>query len=171
MDKVTTFMDEKLEKTKRKSDDKILTKTMINNYTKSQLLPASNKKKYSKEHILLLIFIYYFKSTLSIQDIQYLLQPLIQNYTNTNSKQTELQFIYDKIISLEKQQLETIKKDINDKLTIALDAFPKTENNDHDYLTIFSFISMLNFETYIKKQLVEKLIDQYFVTENVAGGK
>ena len=67
MDQVTTFMDEQLASTKRYPDDKILTKTMINNYTKNNLLPPPVKKKYSREHLLLLVFIYYFKNILSIQ--------------------------------------------------------------------------------------------------------
>ena len=46
MDQVTTFLEEQLKNTKRFEDDKIFTKTMINNYTKNHLLPPSNKKKY-----------------------------------------------------------------------------------------------------------------------------
>ena len=38
MDQVTTFMDKQLENTKRFDSDKTLTKTMINNYTKNNLL-------------------------------------------------------------------------------------------------------------------------------------
>ena len=49
MDQVTTFMEEQLHSTKRHNDDKILTKTMINNYAKNNLLPPPVKKKYSKE--------------------------------------------------------------------------------------------------------------------------
>ena len=41
---VTTFMDKHLKSSKRYSDDKLLTKTMINNYTKNELLPPPNKK-------------------------------------------------------------------------------------------------------------------------------
>ena len=64
MDQVTTFMDERLKNTTRNpGGDKILTKTMINNYAKNDLLPSPNKKKYSKEHVLLLIFIYYYCSS------------------------------------------------------------------------------------------------------------
>ena len=48
MDQVTTFMDEHLEAYKRMDNDKILTKTMINNYTKNNFLPPPVKKKYSK---------------------------------------------------------------------------------------------------------------------------
>ncbi len=60
MDQVTTFMEKHLADSKRYPDDKIMTKTMVNNYTKNQLLPPSTKKKYSKNHIFLLIMIYYY---------------------------------------------------------------------------------------------------------------
>ena len=48
MDQVTTFMEEQLASTKRHPEDKILTKTMINNYAKNRLLPSPEKKRYSK---------------------------------------------------------------------------------------------------------------------------
>ena len=76
MDQVTSFMENKLQATKRYPDDKILTKTMINNYAKNDLLPPPVKKKYSKEHLMVLTFIYYFKSILSISDIEKLLSPI-----------------------------------------------------------------------------------------------
>ena len=48
MDQLTTFMDKNLASGKRSEDDKILTKTMINNYAKNGLLPSPEKKQYSK---------------------------------------------------------------------------------------------------------------------------
>ena len=80
MDQVTTFMEKNLKSSKRYESDKILTKTMINNYAKNNLLPPPLKKKYSKEHVLLLIFIYYFKGILSFNDIQTLLNPITEKY-------------------------------------------------------------------------------------------
>ena len=80
MDQVTTFMEEQLKRTKRYEEDKILTKTMINNYAKNNLLPPPVKKKYSKEHVLVMIFIYYFKNILSIKDIETILTPLREKY-------------------------------------------------------------------------------------------
>ena len=63
MDQVTTFMDNRLRKGARYPEqDKVMTKTMINNYAKNDLLPPPNKKKYSKEHILVLIFIYCYQN-------------------------------------------------------------------------------------------------------------
>ena len=73
MDQLTTFMEERLQKaTRYPGEDKVLTKTMINNYAKNNLLPPPVKKKYSKEHVLVLIFVYYFKNILSIKDIEFI---------------------------------------------------------------------------------------------------
>ena len=95
MDQVTTFMEEHLKKTRRYPEDKILTKTMINNYAKNNLLPSPEKKRYSKDHLLMLIFIYYFKNILSITDIQKLLQ-----MSHKKAKK-----IYEMVSEMENQEL------------------------------------------------------------------
>ena len=92
MDQVTTFMDSQLASTKRHEDDKILTKTMINNYAKNNLLPPPAKKKYSKEHILALLFIYYFKSLLSISDIQNILLQILEDGNLTDAQGRKADF-------------------------------------------------------------------------------
>lgn len=159
MDQVTTFMDEHLQSTKRFEDDKMLTKTMINNYTKNSLLPSPNKKKYSKEHMLLLIFIYYFKNILSISDIQMIFNPLTEKYYNKSSK-INLETIYEEVFSLEKEQMNVLIKDVLRKYTKSKDTFEdaKTEE-EREFLTNFSFICMLSFDVYVKKMIIEKMID------------
>ena len=57
MDQLTTFMEDKLNANKRSEDDKTMTKTMINNYTKNNLLPPPDKKRYSKDHLIMLLYI------------------------------------------------------------------------------------------------------------------
>ena len=44
MDQVITLIEEKLAHTKRNEEDKLLTKTMINNYAKDKLLMPAKKK-------------------------------------------------------------------------------------------------------------------------------
>lgn len=44
IDQLTTFMEDYLHPYKRNMDDKIMTKTMINNYTKGKVLPPPEKK-------------------------------------------------------------------------------------------------------------------------------
>ena len=99
MDQVTTFMDSQLSVSKRYPEDKILTKTMINNYAKNNLLPPPVKKKYSKEHLLALIFIYYFKNILSIGDIQAILNPLTDKYFSSDLD-FNLEDIYSEVFQL-----------------------------------------------------------------------
>ena len=80
MDQVTTYLNNKFIATKRHENDKLLTKTMINNYAKSRLLPSPEKKKYSKDHIIILTMIYFFKNIISINDVTKILSPLIEKY-------------------------------------------------------------------------------------------
>lgn len=81
MDQVTTFMEEHLRDTKRHPDDKVLTKTMINNYAKNKLLPPPEKNVTPRSTMYMLIFIYYLKGFLPLTDIQAILNPSAMNFS------------------------------------------------------------------------------------------
>ena len=161
MDQVTTFMDEHLSDVKRYEDDKILTKTMINNYTKNDLLPPPVKKKYSKEHIYVLTFIYYLKNILSISDIQKLLNPLTDKFFN-KEELPDIEYIYSEIYNMEKAQIASLSKDVVERTQVAKEAFLDVENEeDKDFLQLFSLVGLLSFDVYMKKNIIESLIDDY----------
>ncbi len=159
MDQVTTFMESQLASSKRYPDDKVLTKTMINNYAKNNLLPSPEKKRYSREHLLLLIFIYYFKSILSISDIQTLLNPITEKYFKSDSDM-DLTAIYNEVFSMEKNQIEYLTKDLLSRYKTAQDTFENAPEEDREFLKLFSFICLLSFDVYMKKMLIEHLIDE-----------
>ena len=159
MDQVTTFMESQLASSKRYPDDKILTKTMINNYAKNNLLPSPEKKRYSREHMLLLIFIYYFKSILSISDIQTLLHPITEKYFKSDSEM-DLTAIYNEVFSMEKNQIEYLTKDLLSRYKTAQGTFENAPEEDREFLKLFSFICLLSFDVYMKKMLIEHLIDE-----------
>lgn len=162
MDQVTTFMDRKLSDTTRnKGKDKVLTKTMINNYAKNNLLPPPVKKKYSKEHILVLVFIYYFKNILSISDIQMLLNPLTDRFFENEEAPLSFEDIYAEVTSMADTQIDIIKKDIKDKYKKSINNFKSASKQDQEFLQLFSFICMLSFDVYTKKLLIEKLLDEF----------
>lgn len=159
MDQVTTFMDTQLASTKRHKEDKILTKTMINNYAKNNLLPPPDKKKYSKDHILTLLFIYYFKSILSISDIQSILNPITDKYFGGESDLT-LQDIYNEVFGLEHEEVQHILKELARKYKTSLKTFENVPEEDAELLHKFTFICMLSFDVYMKKLIIEQTIDQ-----------
>lgn len=159
MDQVTTFMDGRLRSGARNpGDDKILTKTMINNYAKNNLLPPPVRKKYSKEHVLLLIFIYYYKGVMSIGDIQTLLRPITEQYFQ-NGQEFNLETIYEEVFGMEKAQIELLKKDVVEKFRVAGETFEEVPEESREFLRKFAFICLLSFDVYVKKQIIEKMID------------
>ncbi len=161
MDQVTTFMDNKLQSTTRNpGEDKILTKTMINNYAKNDLLPPPVKKKYSREHMMILIMIYYFKGVLSFSDIQELLKPITEKYFNAENG-FKLEDIYKEVFEFEEVQKDAIKADIADKVQHAREMFVDAPKEDEEFFTLFSLVVQLGFDVYVKRLLIEKLIDGY----------
>ncbi|MBO4456459.1 MAG: DUF1836 domain-containing protein [Butyrivibrio sp.] len=161
MDQLTTFMDERLKKSTRHPDtDKILTKTMINNYAKNDLLPPPVRKKYSKDHIILLIFIYYLKNILSISDIQALLQPLKDRF-HISDDELNLSKIYESSYKLQADELEPLIEDLKEKYAKSFETFDDSNLSEEDKkrMQMFSFILLLSYDVYVKKLLIEKIID------------
>lgn len=159
MDQVTSFMEKQLKSTKRNDDDKVLTKTMINNYAKNDLLPAPVKKKYSKEHLLLLTFIYYFKNIISMKDIEILLKPITETYFQSEGD-INIARIYDEVCAFEKERTKLLQKDIELMFNNSMETFSDVENENREYLQLFSFICSLSLDVYVKQLLIEKLIDE-----------
>lgn len=157
MDQVTTFMDKYLAANKRTEEDKTLTKTMINNYTKNDLLPPPNKKRYSKEHLILLIYIYYLKNVISINDIQTMLTPLIDEYFDNNVPGHSLPEIYANLYELEKYQYFNVESSIIKAHQLSTkDDFSK----DDAYLQKLNFLSLLCYDIFTKRKLMEQIIDE-----------
>lgn len=169
MDQVTTFMDEHLKASKRYEDDKLLTKTMINNYTKNNLLPPPNRKKYSKEHMLLLIFIYYFKNIVSISDIHHMFGPLTQHFGDEHAT-FNLEDVYQEVFDLENEQIDALVEDVVKKYYKSKKTFQdKRYEKDREFLNRFAFICMLSFDVYVKKTIIERLIDESMEAEKKSG--
>ena len=159
MDQVTTFMDKHLSGNKRYEEDKILTKTMINNYSKNNLLPPKIKKKYSKDHVILLILIYYYKNILSISDINTILTPLCDMYFNIE-EDTALGKIYEASCDIQRDMTEHVKSDILEKIKSSTETFMDYPEENRDFLQLYTLITSLCFDVYVKKQMIEHIVDK-----------
>ena len=162
MDQVTTYLNDKFANTKRHEDDKLMTKTMINNYVKSRLLPSPEKKKYTKDHMMVLIMIYFFKNIISINDVNKLITPLLDSYFH--NEEIPLENIINTFLTFAKQcnLTDTILTEYNECREIFKDANVK----DKEYLETMGLITMLSYDTFVRKIVIEKLIDSLPDTEN-----
>lgn len=160
MDQVTSFLDEQLRPTARVrvSDERLMTKTMINNYAKNDVIPPPEKKKYSKEHLLVLIIVYYYKSILQINDIQELINPITDRFFGKDSDYT-IEDIYNEIFNSKGEQLKEVTDDVLKKYSEAMESFENAPGDSKAYLQLFSFVCTLACDVFVKKLLIEKIVD------------
>lgn len=160
MDQVTSFLDDQLRPTSRVkvSDERLMTKTMINNYAKNNVIPPPVKKKYSKEHMLVLIFVYYFKSILQINDIQDLLTPITDRFFGKETGYS-IEDIYNEIFDSKSDQLKAVTKDVLDKYEVSMKSFSDAPVDSKEYLQLFDFMCALSCDVFVKKLLIEKIVD------------
>lgn len=117
--------------------------------------------------MLTLIFIYYFKSILSISDIQSILNPITDRYFGKGSSEMSLEDIYKEVFGLEHQETLNIMKDLAKKFNTSMKTFEGMEGEDAELLRTFSFICMLSYDVYLKKTIIERIVDQMLHEEKI----
>lgn len=181
MDQVTTFLQENLRGLSRDPDgDKFLTKTMINNYVKNKVLFPPVKKKYNRDHIMLLIVIYYMKSFLSIGDIRSVIGPIMDRYAEIpvdrkkdtadrkkdpvdrqkeNEQSLRIRDIYESVFSDIEAELPRIREDMEESIRFASERYSEAAEEEREELQRFSLICRLSAEVYMRKFFIERLLD------------
>ncbi|ALX47137.1 DUF1836 domain-containing protein [Lentibacillus amyloliquefaciens] len=158
MDQVIQLFERQFADTKRNDDEKILTKTMINNYAKGKLFFPVENKKYTKDHLILISMIYQMKGALSINDVKSTLAKLNEKVTEDDT--FELQDLYACYLQMVENSAEKFKADLLDHHHELTQALRKLEDQDEDYLEqlllIATFTNMSNYY----RRAAEKLVDE-----------
>lgn len=162
MDQVIQLFDQKYKETKRNEDEKILTKTMINNYAKGKLFIPIKNKKYSKKHLILISLIYQLKGALSITDIKSTLQIINDKIT---SDDINLDAFYTSLLTLQKTNAENVSESIplrHQEVKRVMD------EEDEKLEQIMLIASLVNISNSYRK-VAERLIDDLTETGAVPG--
>lgn len=161
MDQVITLFEDKLGHTKRYESDKLLTKTMINNYTKDKLLMPAVKKKYTKPHILLMILLYDLKQILTIGDIKSLFGTLIKE---DKVDEALLNQVYQIFLEAKLKAADEFKNEssqINDDMNeLTSRLIYENDGIDENKLSSMLQVIILTEKANYYKRLAEKLIDE-----------
>jgi hypothetical protein len=157
MDQVIQLFENTFNSAKRNEDEKVLTKTMINNYAKGKLFFPVKNKKYSKEHLILISLIYQLKGGLSISDIKETLAGINEKI---ESGSINLDQFYESYLHLAEKNTASFKKDViakaeDTKKEIKSSEVSKTEELEK-VLMIASFIHMSN----LYRRAAERLVDE-----------
>lgn len=151
MDQIMTLFEDNLQDNKRYQTDKLLTKTMINNYSKAGLIKPVKGKKYTKEQIIGMLLVYNLKNTITIQEIKQILTPIYDEDEN-------LEDIYDQFINIKNTQSSNLQPFI---LDIIKNNNLNLSNNDDRLITIMVLSSLSNQLT----SIVQGVIDNYYKQE------
>ncbi len=149
MEQVLSFLNDELLEFKRNSKDKIYTKSMINNYVKSQVLSKPDNKKYTPNHVIELLLIFYMKQILSLEDIKSLLE-----YSLSENNLKEAYSSYLKHTSSE-------YLDISSEINGYIDIIQNDDELKNDETKVLILISLLTAKASAYKMFSEKLIDSF----------
>ena len=162
MDQVIQLFEHTYAGVRRNEKDKILTKTMINNYAKGKLFFPIKNKKYSKEHLLLISFIFQLKGTITIHDIKIVLEKLNEKIVNDNFNLDEL---YEAYLQLTEQSAGQLKGDVKEMARKAAELIEKMDDKDAEYLEQLLLIISLSHMSNLYRRAAEKLVDQLLTEE------
>lgn len=151
MDQALTFMNENLYKSN--PNDKILTKSMINNYVKNNLIPKPENKKYFPQHIINLIYVFYMKQILTLDDVK----SICNSYTGDHFKFNDMSNLYNVFLNIEKEQVKKLEDEVQ-SLATNLYSNPSCEEFD-DSEKLFLLILLLSSRANTYKIMIEKLLE------------
>ncbi len=152
MDQIITIFDQNLGGNKRYEDDKLLTKTMINNYSKEGVLKPIKGKKYTKEHIIQMLLIYNMKNTLTIQEIKRVLSGV---YEEEDFDEKALEECYRQFLTFKQIERDTMPEVIRSMFRKS----PIELRGKSDLMVLL--LSMSAMSLYMKR-MAETVIDEYF---------
>ncbi len=169
MEQLLTFLNQRLKTISSKPEAPVITKTMVNNYTKDGLLIPPKNKKYSKQHILLLTLIYNLKGILSISDIKRLFEPILRDIATPDDDLIPLEDIYTTYLELTEKYLNEFNENFVQKLSFITDktAHLEGENNIND-AQLFLSVLFLVTQASLSKKMAELLIETYSSGEATA---
>ncbi|HEK9100869.1 DUF1836 domain-containing protein [Bacillus pfraonensis] len=153
VDQVVQLFENNYGDTTRTEDEKVLTKTMINNYAKGKLFIPIKNKKYSREHMILISLIYQLKGALSINDIKSSLANLNERLINEDT--FELDTLYKDYLELTETNVENFKRDVDNRVAEVTTVASCKDKELEKFLLLTSFVTMSN----MYRRLAEKLVD------------
>jgi hypothetical protein len=162
MDQVTTFIEKKLGNEKRDKKDKLLTKTMINNYSKAKILEPSKNKKYNKQQMIQLVLIYYLKQVLSISDIHDLFKPLFEN---ENKDANLINDVYNSFLDFKKDSMKSVSNMLEEMTVLFSGTADNRKAQENEDVQMLLIVLMLTSQAQACKRTAEAIIDNYFKTD------
>lgn len=160
IDQMVSCLNKELELYKTGSSGPV-TKAMVSNYTKHKMIPGPDGKKYNKDHLLFMTIVFYLKNSLSMDQIQKLMAPLLSNYNSEWDDAIDLPLLYKAFADFTREEEAGLPDRISQKIKDVKKLCAKHDAED-DTSELFTLIISLIVESYAERFIAEKLLDEYF---------
>jgi hypothetical protein len=159
LDQITSLATQKRQEGSPRFYDRVLTKTMVNNYSKDGLIRPIKGKKYSREHIMQMLLVYDMKNTLSIGEIDHVLKHL---YASPGYDARMMETVYRRYLETKERERQQIADVVG--AYVAENGFDV--ENEEDFLVLL--LGLSNLSSYLKNVVQALLEEQYLKTSQKA---
>ncbi|MBE6036375.1 MAG: DUF1836 domain-containing protein [Clostridiales bacterium] len=153
MDQIITLIENGYAPNKRSDKEKLLTTTMIHNYTRDGLIKPVKGKKYTRDHILQMLMIYALKGTLSISEIK---QVMLATYKGKEAANVDIQNLYERFLHIKEWEREQALEICRTALGLEDDVDP----NDPEG-RVLAVLGAASMSMYFQR-IAQALVDEYF---------
>lgn len=149
-------------------EDYIITKNMIQNYIKDDIMlkPTDGKKKgYNKNHIIFVSLIRSLKSIMQTNKIRKIFKPIFKDMGTTEDDVVPLSDVYSTFLTLNNQALDFYAENIDINFDSIEKLLPNNLNLDEgEKKNVIIFLAVMNLlaQASARKRLAEKIIEKYF---------
>ena len=144
-----------------KDGDGPITKGMVSNYTKHKMIPGPEGKRYTKDHCIFMLLVYYLKGCFSMDQVRRLMSPILSNYSSEWDDSVDIQAYYGKIMEEVRRSDENFGRELQDSMD-GIKKFLSDRGSDDDISEIILLITTLIMRSNEERFLAEKLLDEYF---------
>jgi len=148
-----------------------INKAMISNYTKHKMIPGPVGKRYTKDHLILMSLVFYLKGCFSMDEIQRLMKPILENIASTWDEKIDVSSMFAEIVDFVKKTEE----DLPGRLEMQMNDIKKFLGNrdaaDDDTSELIMLITTLVMRSNAERFIAQKLLDEYFDGTKKGGKK
>ena len=138
-----------------------ITKGIVSNYTKHKMIPGPEGKRYTKDHCIFMLLVYYLKGCFSMDQVQRLMKPILSNYDSAWDDNVDMQAYYKEILAAVRKSEEDFSERLQERI-LANKKFLADRGSDDDISELILLITMLIMCSNEERYMAEKLLDEYF---------
>ncbi|MDR1069150.1 MAG: DUF1836 domain-containing protein [Clostridiales Family XIII bacterium] len=161
-DQVAEFFSSRLD-----LDDKkpAITKNMISDYVKKGLIPPPDKKRFDRDHIIMIWFILFLKMAYRPKDVEAVMKPFVENIESRFDEKFNFTELYEKLGPVfTAQSRESADRALATVDTVK-EAIRETGVDDDDSIELFLVLTSIAIQADTAMSIGRNLLREFFAPE------